>query len=153
MENWKKTLEEQLPLLGHRNWIVVTDMAYPLQANPGIQTLYAPEAYEDTVAAVAGLIETQPHVFAHIHLDSEQQKMNDSLCPGWSAFQQKLSTALNLDKVAYTDHEALILRLDEISRLYRVVIIKTPLTLPYSSTFFELDCGYWDAEREQNLRK
>lgn len=30
--DWKESLQEKLPLLGHRNWIVVTDMAYPLQA-------------------------------------------------------------------------------------------------------------------------
>ena len=31
-DNWQTVLQEKLPLLGHRNWIVITDMAYPLQA-------------------------------------------------------------------------------------------------------------------------
>ena len=39
--DWEERLEAELPLLGHRNWIVVTDMAYPLQSAPGIETIYA----------------------------------------------------------------------------------------------------------------
>ena len=153
MNDWKNILKEKMSLLGHRNWIVVTDMAYPLQTNPGILTLYSDEPYEQTVAHVAKTIEEAPHVFAHIYLDSEQKKMSESLCKGWDDFQQRLSQVLKLEDVKYILHEDLILKLDEISKLYQVVIIKTPLTLPYSSTFFEMDCGYWDAEREQQLRK
>lgn len=41
--NWQTILQEKLPLLGHRNWVVITDMAYPLQAKDGITTLYATE--------------------------------------------------------------------------------------------------------------
>lgn len=36
--DWQTVLKEKLPLLGHRNWIVVTDMAYPSQAKKGITT-------------------------------------------------------------------------------------------------------------------
>jgi hypothetical protein len=27
------------------------------------------------------------------------------------------------------------------------------MTIPYTSVFFELDCGYWSAAAEQRLRK
>lgn len=60
---------------------------------------------------------------------------------------------LTSDEVTLVPHEELIVRLDKVSSLCRVVIIKTPLTLPYTSTFFELDCGYWDAEREAAIRR
>jgi hypothetical protein len=33
-----------------------------------------------------------------------------------------------------------------------VLILKTDLTLPYTSVFIELDCGYWGPEKEQALR-
>ena len=33
-----------------------------------------------------------------------------------------------------------------------MLIIKTPMTLPYTSVFFQLECGYWNAESEQQLR-
>ena len=45
--NWQTVLQDKLPLLGHRNWIVITDMAYPLQTREGITTLYANEPYTE----------------------------------------------------------------------------------------------------------
>jgi hypothetical protein len=43
--------------------------------------------------------------------------------------------------------------LDQTAQTFRVLIIKTELTIPYTSIFFELDCGYWSAEAEQRLRQ
>jgi hypothetical protein len=41
--NWRSQLTKQLPLLGHRNFIVIADSAYPMQSNPGIKTIYTSE--------------------------------------------------------------------------------------------------------------
>lgn len=54
---WQEVLREKLPLLGHRNWIVVTDMAYPLQSRPGITTLYAAEPYPEVLKEVKERLE------------------------------------------------------------------------------------------------
>ncbi len=54
-------------------------------------------------------------------------------------------------KVAFVPHEELIEKLDEISKLYQVVIIKTSLVIPYTSVFFELDCKYWNEEGQAKL--
>lgn len=48
--SWKKELKTQLPLLGHRNWIVVADSAYPLQTAPGIKTVYADSAQLEVIS-------------------------------------------------------------------------------------------------------
>ena len=151
--SWKTTLEQKLPLLGHRNWIVVTDMAYPLQTNPGITTLYAEEPYADVISTVDSLIGQAPHVFAHVYQDQEQTRLSEALAPGWDEYKESVSKVLGTDDVKLVPHEDLIKRLDEVSNLCQVVIIKTSLTIPYSSTFFELDCGYWDAEREGKVRQ
>jgi hypothetical protein len=50
-------------------------------------------------------------------------------------------------------HEEIIAKLDDCARLFRILILKTNLTIPYTSVFFELDCGYWSAEAEQRLRQ
>jgi hypothetical protein len=42
---------------------------------------------------------------------------------------------------------------DQSARAFRVLIIKTNLTLPYRSVFLQLDCGYWSAEAGQRLRQ
>ena len=153
MQDWKTTLEEKLPLLGHRNWIVITDMAYPLQSNPGITTLMADESYHQVVAKVNEMIGKAPHVFAHIYQDSEQERLSEQLAPGWDKYKEQLQEALNPSDVTLIPHEELIKKLDEAAKLYQVVIIKTDMTIPYTTTFFELDCKYWDADREAAIRK
>lgn len=149
---WQSHLEAQLPLLGHRNWIVVTDMAYPLQTSPGIQTLFAEEPYAKVVATVDSLIKAAPHVFAHVYQDSEQEQLSEELAPGWDDYRASMDNVFSHTDVQHVPHEELIQRLDQAGSLCKVVIIKTPLTLPYTSTFFELDCGYWDSDRESRIR-
>lgn len=150
--NWKHQLQDMLPLLGHRNWIVITDMAYPLQTQPGILTLYATEEYEQVVTEVDRMIKAVPHVFAHIYQDSERRAMSEALCPGWDKHVEAMGHVFAPGDVEYVPHEELIQRLDSVSKLFRVVIIKTNLDKPYTSTFFELDCKYWDAGRERAIR-
>lgn len=79
---WKVTLQEKIPLLGHRNWIVVTDMAYPLQNKPGITTLFANNAYSDVLVTVQGMIHHSPHISATIYQDKEYLSLNDKVCSG-----------------------------------------------------------------------
>jgi hypothetical protein len=57
------------------------------------------------------------------------------------------------DQIKLMPHDLLITRLDEVSRMFNVVILKTTLTLPYTSTFFELDCKYWNKEKEEALQQ
>ncbi|MHB1306661.1 MAG: hypothetical protein ACYC23_06230, partial [Limisphaerales bacterium] len=49
-------------------------------------------------------------------------------------------------------HERIISRLDEAGKTFHVLILKTRMTLPYTSVFLELDCGYWSPEAEKALR-
>jgi hypothetical protein len=68
-------------------------------------------------------------------------------------YARNLGAALKGANVRYLPHEEIIHKLDESAKLFRVLLIKTDMTLPYTSVFFELDCGYWSAEAEQRLRK
>ena len=152
-QNWKTTLSNNLNLLGHRNWIVVTDMAYPLQSNPGVTTLFANEDFAKVVERTLRMIDEAPHVRAHIYVDEEQHAMSDRLCDGWSAYQHSLADAVGNNEINYLPHEELIHRLDTVSSTFNAIIIKTPLTIPYTSVFLELDCAYWDAAREKEIRR
>ena len=38
-KNWEVQFDELLPLLGHRNWILVVDKAFPLQSAPGMTNI------------------------------------------------------------------------------------------------------------------
>ncbi|SFU51917.1 hypothetical protein SAMN05216364_10202 [Porphyromonadaceae bacterium KHP3R9] len=86
---WQEQLEQSMALLGHRNWIVVTDMAYPLQARNGITTLFAEEPYMEVLSHVSDLIDSSPHLYAHVCLDRELSDLNESLCPGIENFRKE----------------------------------------------------------------
>jgi D-ribose pyranose/furanose isomerase RbsD len=147
---WQDVLKQKMPYLGHRNWIVITDMAYPLQSGEGIITLYANEPYEKVLATVKGEIDKAPHVFAHVYRDKELSLLTDKEIPGVEKLRGQMDSICGKD-VAFVPHEDLIKRLDEASKIFSVIIIKTPLTMAYTTTFFELGCKYWDADKQAKL--
>ena len=149
---WSDEFESMLPLLGHRNWVVIADMAYPLQSGDGITTIYADEDYLDVLAKVKGSIDAAPHVYPHIWRDRELGFIDESLMPGIDATKAGIEKILGSEAQS-VDHEDLIKRLDEAGGLYKVVIIKTPLTIPYTTVFFELDCDYWNADKAALLNQ
>jgi hypothetical protein len=69
-----------------------------------------------------------------------------------SAYRQQLFALLPDAKAHAELHEEIIHDLDAASRAFHVLIIKTNMTLPYTSVFLQLDCGYWSDEAEQKLR-
>lgn len=152
-DNWQTVLQEKLPLLGHRNWIVITDMAYPLQAKGGITTLYANEPYTEVLSTVKNMLDSSMHVYAHIYQDKELSFLEDDFCPGIVSLKAKMKQVLPSSEITNIKHDQLITRLDSISNLFEVVIIKTGLTKPYTSTFFELDCKYWDNSKQSTLNE
>lgn len=149
-ERWDLQLSEKMPYLGHRNWIVIADMAYPLQSGSGITTLYADEPYPVVLQEVKRMIDKAPHVFAHVYRDKELGYISEDDMPGITSLRAEMDRICG-DEVQRVPHEELIARLDEAGRLYNVVIIKTPLTLPYTTTFFQLDCAYWNGEQQKKL--
>jgi len=149
--SWKDQLTLEIPLLGHRNWIVVTDMAYPLQTQPGIKTIYTNAPYMEVLDFVYKEIEKAPHIKAAIYQDKELQYLEENAAAGIDSVRTQM-TALLGDNVKAIPHEMSIARLDEVSRIFNVIILKTTLTLPYTSTFFELDCNYWNSEKETALQ-
>lgn len=146
-KDWRIALSEQLPYLGHRNWIVVTDMAYPMQSKEGITIWYADEPYEEVISYVKQSIDSSPHVYAHVYQDEELSSLNENVCPGITSFKEDFADRFDNVKVMRVAHEQLISKLDSVSKEFQVLIIKTNLTLPYTSTFFELDCKYWRPQK------
>jgi hypothetical protein len=50
-------------------------------------------------------------------------------------------------------HEELIACMDQVAKPFKILMIKTNLTLPYTTVFLELDCGYWASESEAKMRQ
>src|SRR5438477_13150006 len=69
--DWQTKLRQELPLLGHRNWIVVADSAYPLQTAPGIETLYVDTDQLEVVELVLAELAKTKHVKPINYTDAE----------------------------------------------------------------------------------
>ena len=55
-------------------------------------------------------------------------------------------------EVRVVPDEEIIAKLDRAGESFRVLVVKTNMRIPYTSVFFELDCGYWNAQAEKRLR-
>jgi hypothetical protein len=151
-DNWKAKLKKELPLLGHRNWIVVADSAYPLQTAPGIETIYVEVNQLEVVKGVIAELARTKHVKPTIYTDAEMKFVAETNAPGITAYRDGLGKVLTNQPVQVLPHEQIIGKLDEAGKTFKVMLIKTPLTKPYTSVFFQLECGYWNAESEKQLR-
>ena len=152
ISGWERRLRELLPVYGHRNWIVVADAGYPAQSKPGIETIVAGADQIDAVRAVLQAIAACNHIRANVYTDSELCFVDDNDAPGVSAYREQLDALLAHASRKQQLHEEIIAKLDQSAQIFCILIVKTTLTIPYTSVFFELDCGYWNAEAEDRLR-
>jgi hypothetical protein len=151
-ESWESRFKRLLPLYGHRNWIVVADAAYPAQSNPGIETMLTGCDHAHALGKVFTAIRASTHVRAHVLLDAELKLVPEEDAPGVNAFRKELYRLLAGKETREIAHKQIIARLDQAARLFRILILKSTLAIPYTSVFLELECGYWSGKAEKRLR-
>jgi L-fucose mutarotase/ribose pyranase (RbsD/FucU family) len=150
-QTWEQRLRCLLPLFGHRNWIVVADSAYPAQSNPGIETIYTGEDHLRLLDKVLESIAAHHHVHAHVYMDTELMHVPENDAPGVTNLRNQIERMVGPDTRVLA-HEQIIAKLDLSAKLFNIVILKSTLTIPYTSVFLELDCGYWNPDAEKRLR-
>ena len=151
--DWERKLSVLLPLFGHRNWIVVADAAYPAQSKPGIETIVADADQIHAVRKALDAITAQKHICANVYVDQELGFVTEKDAPGVTAYRQQLNDLLKGSSVKQLPHEQIIQKLDRSAQVFSILIVKTDMTIPYTTVFFELDCGYWNAGAEERLRE
>lgn len=152
LQDWKSEVKQTLKLFGHRNWIVIADGAYPKQSNPAIKTITIEADQIAAVDFVNQLIEKAIHVDANIFVDKEMAFVPEKEAKGIETYRNKLQEVLEGKAVKTMLHEDIIRELDASAKFFNVLIIKTDLAIPYTSVFFRLECGYWNADAEEKLR-
>lgn len=150
--DWEDRLQEVLPTYGHRNWIVVADSAYPQQSAAGIETIYTGGKQIDVLETVLKAIDDAPHVFAAVMVDQELDFVSEEDAPGITEYRDQLKVLLEEKHTEVKLHEEIIGQLDEGSKLFNVLLLKSDMTIPYTTIFLRLECGYWDETKENNLR-
>ncbi len=151
--DWQQKVQQELPLMGHRNWIVVVDSAYPLQNSSGIETIETDADQLAVLRYVLLALKSSKHVRPLVHTDKELQFVPEQEAPGVERYREELAKQIRGLPADSIPHQALIDRLNEAGKTFHVLVLKTQMTIPYTSVFLQLDCQYWSAESEARLRK
>jgi hypothetical protein len=151
-DQWRSKVDREMPLLGHRNWILVVDSAYPLQSSPGVETIETNESEEAVVKSVLMTIDHSIQVRPLIYMDAELPQVPDADAPGASAYRTRMGEILRGLPIQSLPHEQIIANIDEAGKTFHVLVLKTTMTIPYTSVFIRLDCKYWSADAEAHLR-
>ena len=141
-----------MPLLGHRNWILVVDSAYPLQSAPGIETVETDASQLEVLRHVLGAVDRSIHVRPVISMDAELPFVPENDAPGVSTYRTEISDLLRGYPVESLPHERVLANIEEASKHFNILVLKTNMTVPYTSVFIRLDCKYWSADAERRLR-
>ncbi len=149
---WDEIVKDRLELYGHRNWLVIADSAYPAQSRQGIETIVANEVHTAVLARTFEILDPCKHVRPKIYTDAELSFVAESDAAGVTSYRQQLSHFFKGYEVRALPHEEIISRLDRMGEMFRVLLVKTNMRIPYTSVFFELECGYWNAQSEERLR-
>jgi len=155
--NWRVRLSEELPLLGHRNWIAIVDSAYPLQISAGMETVETDADQLEVVKTVLVELAKAKHVRPIVFTDAELRLVPEKDAAGVTAYREALTNLLGPIGQTKTGaqslpHEQIISQLDEAGKTFHILVLKTRMTIPYTSVFIRLECGYWSADAEKRLR-
>jgi D-ribose pyranose/furanose isomerase RbsD len=149
---WRDKVAEAMPLLGHRNWILIVDSAYPLQSATGIETIETDAGQLEVLRHVLFAIDKSIHVRPVITTDAELPFIAEEDAPGVSTYRTEINDLLRNYPVDSLPHDRIIANIEEASKHFNVLVLKTNMTVPYTSVFIRLDCKYWSADAEQRLR-
>ncbi|HEY9260803.1 hypothetical protein [Chitinophaga sp.] len=145
---WQTQLDSLLPLMGHRNWIIIADKAFPLQSAPGMVYINTDATVPEVARYTVQQLNKGSHVSPILYLDKEL-----SFVPDTQSYRDTLQQIFKGQAVQAMLHDSVFAKMDKTAGLFKVVVLKTNTTLAYSSVFINLDCKYWSAAKEQQLRE
>ncbi len=151
--SWRDVAAKKLNLLGHRNWVLVVDKAFPEQSSPGMTYLYVNQDLPGVLREVLEMVESSTHVAPVIYRDRELEYLTEEMVHGIEGFRAETERLLSGYEVRSMLHEEVFGLLDESSSLFTTLVIKTSGVLPYTSVFMQLDCAYWGPDQEKALRE
>lgn len=150
--DWKAEVKAALPAFGHRNWIIVADAAYPKQSAAGIETIVTGKGQVEVLQHVLNELDQATHIYPSVLLDAEIKFVVEEDANGIGAYRSELENLLKDKEVSHLPHEEIIAKLDAAAKMFNILILKTNMTIPYTTVFLELGCAYWDSDKEAQLR-
>jgi L-fucose mutarotase/ribose pyranase (RbsD/FucU family) len=149
---WGPVLDSELRAMGYRNWIVVGDSAFPIHSRRGVRTLLIDGEIPEVLEGVLQSLENAQKVSPRIYTGRELRHVPNDKAPGVENYRKALEKAMHGHPVREMDYRSLSTILEDSSKSFAVLVLKTKTSLPYSSVFIELDTAYWDGESEREMR-
>src|SRR5262245_16655377 len=119
---WKQYLARRLPLLGHRNWVVIADSAYPAQSRFGIEPVATGADQLEVVEEVLRQIGEHKHIRPNVYLDAELPYVEDRDARGIKRYQNSLKALLGRRATLAVPHEDIINKLDTAAAKFNVLV-------------------------------
>jgi hypothetical protein len=70
-----------------------------------------------------------------------------------TAYRERVKATLGGRRITSLPHEQIIAKVDEVGKTFHIVVLKTTMTVPYTSVFLQLNCKYWSDDAEAQMRK
>jgi hypothetical protein len=150
---WKGAVDRQAAQLGYRNWIVIAEASFPAQNRPGVRQISAPVEVPEALDYVLQALEQSENLRPQIYQTRELRSVENDFAPGIDDLRKRMQGAMHGHEATELDQQSLLTLLEDASRSFDVLVIRTQTALPYTSVFLELQPGYWDAESEARLRE
>lgn len=149
---WRGLITKQIRELGQRNWIVVADAAFPSLSERGVETITTDAEALPALRATLEILAQSGHVQPTLYTPSELRYVYESDAPGTGAYRSAVEQLFRSFKSGTSPLDGLIARIQETAKTYRVLVIKTRMTLPYGAAFLQLEPAAWSAEAEKRVR-
>lgn len=148
-----KQLRYELGYLGARNWVVIAESAFPIASRRGLRVISVDAEILPVLKSLDEVLNESHALEPRIFLPAELHHLEYDYAPGIESYRRELDIALKGRETVDLDFKALNTLVESTSKSYRVLVLKTKTSLPYSSVFIELGSGYWDADSEEHLRR
>lgn len=151
--SWRDALAVQTAQLGYRNWIVIAEASFPAHSRPGVRQINADEEIPAVVDEVLRTLEQTEHVTPRIYVAREMRAVENDYAPGIDEFRKQLQVAMHAHETTELEQQSLMTLMEDTTKTFEVLVIRTTTALPYTSVFMELQPGYWSGDSEARLRE
>lgn len=151
-EAWKDQLHTNLSVLGVRNWVVIAESSYPSYSGPGVTTMVTEQSSPEVFLQVLDSLERGGYVQPRIMVSSELKNIDESYAPGIKRYRSQINKLLPGRLHFELPNRIINGQIEDAAKQFKMLVIKTSTTLPYSNIYIELDSGYWNSESETALR-
>ena len=134
-------------------WIIIAEASFPAHSRQGVRQVNSSASIPETLDYVLNALERTENVRPQLYLTRELRAVENDFAPGIDELRKKIEASLHGHESTELDQQILLTLLEDATRSFDVLVIRTPTALPYSSVFLELQPGYWDVDSETRLRE